>query len=397
MSRSRITFFLVSALVVFPMLAGTLLRAADKQQTPEDDSFYKYLAVFSEALGLVRQAYVDDPDMDLLISGALDGTTDALDPFSIYVPAEHVSGYMEARNVGRRHSGLTLLKERGIAYVVAVEKGSPASEAGVKAGDIVSEMDSRSTRLMPLWEIQEILAKKPGTKVSMELIRLGEPVQASFTLKPFDPPPASLEQVEGGVTMLRIPAFDEKTVATVREALQKGAEKAGGKLLIDLRGVSTGDPDVAFATAELFTSGDLGSLKRRAEELETYKTSGEPVWKGKLVVLVDRGTLGASEIFATVLRQKEKAELVGERTFGYAGRQNTAELSTGGRLLYTDAFYTGPDRQPINDGLKPDLLVDERSRTYLEKDVPMSDLILKRGVSRILGQEAAPAEAKAAA
>jgi carboxyl-terminal processing protease len=396
MSRSRIAFFLVSALLVVPMLAGTLLRAADKRQTPEDDSFYKYLAVFSEALGLVRQAYVDDPDMDLLMSGALDGTTDALDPFSIYVPAEHVAGYMEARAVGRRHSGLTLLKERGIAYVVAVEQGSPASEAGVKAGDIVSEMDSRSTRLMPLWEIQEILAKKAGTKVSMELIRLGEPVQASFTLKPFDPPAPSVEQVEGGVMMLRIPTFDEGTAAGVREALRKGAERAAGKLLIDLRGVSSGEPDAAFETAELFTSGDLGSLKRRAEELETYKTSGEPVWKGKLVVLVDRGTLGASEVFATVLRQKEKAELVGERTFGYAGRQNTAELSTGGRLLYTDAFYTGPDRQPINDGLKPDLLVDERSRTYLEKDVPMNDLILKRGVSRLLGQTEATSEAKAA-
>lgn len=396
MSRSRITFFLVSALLVFPMLAGTLLRAADKQQTPEDDSFYKYLAVFSEALGLVRQAYVDDPDMDLLMSGALDGTTDALDPFSIYVPAEHVAGYMEARAVGRRHSGLTLLKERGIAYVVAVEQGSPASEAGVKAGDIVSEMDSRSTRLMPLWELHEILAKKAGTKVTMEIIRVGEPVQASFTLKPFDPPAPSVEQVEGGVMMLRIPSFDEGTAAAVREALRKEAERAAGKLLIDLRGVSSGEPGAAFDTAELFTSGDLGALKRRAEELETYKTSAEPAWKGKLVVLVDRGTLGASEVFATVLRQKEKAELVGERTFGYAGRQNTAELSTGGRLLYTDAFYTGPDRQPINDSLKPDLLVDERSRTYLEKDVPMNDLILKRGVSRLLGQAEATSEAKAA-
>lgn len=396
MSRSRIAFFLVSALLVFPMLAGTLLRAADKRQTPEDDSFYKYLAVFSEALGLVRQAYVDDPDMDLLMSGALDGTTDALDPFSLYVPAEHVAGYMEARAVGRRHSGLTLLKERGIAYVVAVEQGSPASEAGVKAGDIVSEMDGRSTRLMPLWELHEILAQKAGTKVSMELIRVGEPVQASFTLKPFDPPSPSVTEVEGGVMMLRIPTFDDGTAAGVREALRKGAERAGGKLLIDLRGVSSGEPGAAFDTAELFTSGDLGALKRRAEELETYKTSAEPAWKGKLVVLVDRGTLGASEVFATVLRQKEKAELVGERTFGYAGRQNTAELSTGGRLLYTDAFYTGPDRQPINDSLKPDLLVDERSRTYLEKDVPMRDLILKRGVGRLLGQAETTSEAKAA-
>ena len=86
-----------------------------------------------------------------------------------------------------------------------------------------------------------------------------------------------------------------------------------------------------------------------------------------------------------MLRQKAKAELVGERTFGYAGRQGTAELSSGGRLLYTEAFYTGPDKKPLREALKPDLLVDERSRTYLEKDVPMTELILKRAVRRLLG------------
>jgi C-terminal processing protease CtpA/Prc len=114
-----------------------------------------------------------------------------------------------------------------------------------------------------------------------------------------------------------------------------------------------------------------------------------------MVVLVDRGTLGAAEVFATVLRQKEKAELVGERTFGHAGRQGAAELSTGGQLLFTEAFYTGPDKLPLNESLKPDLLVDERSRTYLEKDTPMSELILRRGVRRLLGEDTA-SEAKPA-
>lgn len=394
MSRSRIAFFLLSALLVFPMLAGTLLRAADKQQTPDEDSFYKYLAVFSEALGLVRQTYVDEPDMDVLMSGALDGTTDALDPFSIYVPASEVGSYLEAREVGLRHSGLTLLKERGIAYVVAVEKGSPADAAGIKAGDIVAKVGDRSTRLMPLWEIHEILAGKPGTKISMELIRVGEPVQASFDLKSFDPPPVSVEEVEG-VMMVRIPSFDEKTAAGVRDAVQKAAERAKGKLLIDLRGVSSGTPEAAYTTAQLFTTGDLGALKRRAEELSSFKADGEPVWKGKMVLLVDRGTLGAAEVFATVLRQKEKAELVGERTFGHAGRQGAAALSTGGQLLFTEAFYTGPDKLPLNESLKPDLLVDERSRTYLEKDTPMSELILRRAVRRLLGEDTA-AEAQPA-
>ena len=397
MNRSRIFFFLLSAILVFPLLAATLLRAADTGQTSttEDDSFYKYLSVFSETLGLVRQAYVDQPDMDTLMAGALDGTTDALDPFSLYVPASQVSGFLQAQAVGKRYSGLTLLKERGIAYVVGVEKGSPGDVAGVKPGDIIAKVNDRSTRLMPIWEIQELLAGKPGTKIAMELIRVGEPQQISFELKPFDPPPVSLEETEG-VPILRIPTFDEKTAADVKAALTRDPGKIKDKLLIDLRGVSSGESEAAYATAKLFTSGDLGALKKRAEELRSFRAEDRPVWQGKTVVLVDRGTLGAAEVFATVLRQKEKAELVGERTFGHAGRQGSAELSSGGRLLFTEAFYTGPDKKPLNEALKPDLLVDERSRTYLEKDTPMNELILRRGIRRLLGQEPETTEAKAA-
>lgn len=397
MNRSRIFFFILSAILVFPLLAATLLRAADTNQAgqQEDDSLYKYLAVFSEALGLVRQAYVDEPDMDTLMAGALDGTTDALDPFSIYVPASEITDYLRASAVGQRHTGLTLLKERGIAYVVAVEQGSPADTAGVKPGDIVAKVGTRNTRTMPLWEIQELLAGQPGTKLPMELIRVGETVQASVELKPFDAPPVSLEEVEG-VTLLRVSTFDDKTVGAVRDALARNAGKPNkDKMLIDLRGVSSGNPETAYATAKLFTSGDLGALKRRAEELQSFRGEDRPVWQGKMVVLVDRGTLGAAEVFATVLRQKEVAELVGERTFGHAGRQGSAELSSGGRLLFTEAFYTGPDKKPLNEGLKPDLLVDERSRTYLEKDTPLTELILRRGIRRLLGQEP-ETEAKAA-
>lgn len=396
MSRSRIFFFILSAILVFPLLAATLLRAADTDTAnKEDDSLYKYLAVFTEALGLVRQAYVDEPDMDTLMAGALDGTTDALDPFSIYVPASEITEYLQASSVGKRHTGLTLLKERGIAYVVAVEKGSPADAAGVKPGDIVAKVGSRTTRTMPLWEIQELLAGQPGSKLEMELVRVGETVKAAVELKPFDAPPVSLEEVEG-VTLLRLSTFDDKTVGTVRDALARNAGKPHkDKLLIDLRGVSSGDPEQAYTAAKLFTSGDLGALKRRAEELQSFSGEAPPVWQGKMVILVDRGTLGAAEVFATVLRQKEVAELVGERTFGHAGRQGSAELSSGGRLLFTEAFYTGPDKKPLNEGLKPDLLVDERSRTYLDKDTPLTELILRRGVRRLLGQEP-ETEAKAA-
>jgi carboxyl-terminal processing protease len=469
MNRSRLLFLVFSSLLVLPMLMALVVaadpgtgRRADwrkgargphgerAESTEEDtfDTYLKYLKVFSEVLGLIRDTYVDEPNTDALMAGALEGVTDAMDPFSVYVPGQAVPGYIKALATGKSLSGLALLKERGATLVMSVEKGSPADAAGLKVGDLVAKLDGTSTRTTPLWEMQEALAGPPGTKVSLEVIRLGAPVQANFDLKPFTPPAVSLSQVgetpetveaaekpenpEGSIgaeakkhaaappaalaplapippktpangqgektaTVLRIPSFRADTSEQVRGELgprgtagrTPGSSEA--KLLIDLRGVSSGDPEQAYEVAKLFASGDLGAMLRRKQELRRFESSDTPVWQGRLVVLIDRGTAGPAEVFAAVLHQRAGAELVGERTLGYAGHRSTAELSTGSRLFFTDAFYTGPDKKPINEPLKPDLLVSERNRTFLEKDVPMSELILRRGVHHLLDEPALPA------
>lgn len=474
MNRSRLLFLVSSSLLVLPMLMALVLaadpgagRQADRRRDarggraggPGDgeedtfDTYLKYLKVFSEVLGLIRDTYVDEPNTDSLMAGALEGVTDAMDPFSVYVPASAVPGYVKALATGKSLSGLALLKERGATLVMSVEKGSPADAAGLKVGDLVAKLDGTSTRTTPLWEMQEVLAGKPGTKVSLEVIRLGAPVQASFDLEQFTPPAVSLSQVaavpreadaaEGAAgstgstgsngsagskagagtdakhrlvppapsahpadtdrgshetaTVLRIPSFSAETANQVRSELGPRGAAGNGKLVIDLRGVSSGDPEQAYEVAKLFVSGDLGAMLRRKQEIRRFASTDSPLWQGRLVVLVDRGTAGPAEVFASVLRQRVNAELVGERTLGYAGHQATADLSTGSRLFFTDAFYTGPDKKPINESLKPDLLVSDRNRTFLEKDVPTSELILRRGVRHLLEEPPVPVNAANAA
>lgn len=374
-----------------PVLAAAAspAKTADAANSPKEDSLYRYLTVFSEVLGLVHGSYVDPPDMKELMAGALEGTTDALDPFSIFVPAAEVERYLDARQVGSRRSGALLFKERGITYVVAVEKESPAGKAGLEPGDIVAQIDGRPTRPLAPWQIQELFAGAPGTKLDVELIRQGEPRKASLLLAPVAAEVPALSTSEG-TPVLRIPAFDETTATAVASLLRGAAGATKNGLLVDLRGVSTGDPEAAYATAKLFAQGPLGGLFERQTELRDWQSAGAPIWQGRLVVLVDRGTLGAAEILATVLRQSARADLVGERTFGYAGRQGSATLASGGRLFYTDAFYAGPDKKPLREALRPDVLVNGRSRTYLEKDTPIRELILKRGVERLLSADAEP-------
>jgi carboxyl-terminal processing protease len=158
-------------------------------------------------------------------------------------------------------------------------------------------------------------------------------------------------------------------------------------LLIDLRSVAGGDVEAAYALGALFASGELGGLETRGEERREFRSDAEPLWDGRTVVLVDGGTLGPAEVLAAILRDGAGGELVGVRTFGWAGERTFVELSSGARLHLTTAFYTGPEGEPLSGGVAPDIVVDELSRSLDERDRSLRELILERGVDRLLGSD----------
>jgi carboxyl-terminal processing protease len=390
MNRSRLLFLLVSGILVLTILSGTLLGAPTRDEDGED-SLYKYLSVFTEVLRLVRQAYVDETDLDLLMTGALDGTSDALDPFSMYVPEDAVSGYMTSRQVGESRSGLRIAKERGVAYIVAVQEKGPAAVLGLEQGDIVSRLNGQSTRELPLWQIEKALTGAAGSKIELEVLRAGETRNFTLELAEFEPPVAYLENYQN-VPRLRIASFSKDAAAVVTELL---STVQGSELLVDVRGTAFGDVERAYEVAKLFAAGDFGFLMKRDEKLETYTGAGAQSWRGKTVVLVDRGTQGAAEVFAQILRQRGGAKLVGQPTFGFAGRSKVIDLDSGGSIVLTDAFFTGPDGKPVDEGLEPDVLVGDRARSFKEIGESINDLILERALD-VLHEQPAAAEKNAA-
>ncbi|MEE8524432.1 MAG: S41 family peptidase, partial [Thermoanaerobaculia bacterium] len=363
--------------------AGRMLAEQRRQSDGGEDSLFKYLAVFSEVLSLVNRAYVDELEDEALMSGALEGTLDALDPFSLFIPADQVESFAASREVGIRHSGLVVLKARGVVYVAVIEAGSPAAQAGLARDHIVSIIQNRRTRHMPLHQIQTILAGEPGTEIEVERIYQGQKETVRFELAEYSPPGLELTS-NRGVGVLRVPTFRTVTADDVEALLSTLAIPSaelpelddGSKLVVDLRGAAGGAPEVAYQVAGLFVVGELGALRDRSSELATFDGGESPVWQGDLVVLLDRGTQGAAEILATVLQQSAGATLVGDRSFGHCGRQKWVEFSTGARLQITDAFYTGPDREPINHSLQPDLWV----RPSLASADSDEDEILERGL-----------------
>lgn len=380
MTRGRLFFLAISAIVVASILSGALLGAQPRPEDTSNDSFYKYLSVFSEVLHLVRQAYVDETDLRTLTAGALEGSSDALDPFSMYIPEPEVEDYLEARRVGSSRSGLKLVKVRGAVYVMAVQDGSPATAAGIERGDVVTRLAGLSTRGMPLWEIELRLAGPASSSLDFEILRAGETSEVELVLGAFEVPAATLEEV-GGLNVLTIPAFNAGTAAGVGGLLE-GLE--ADRLLVDLRGVVWGDVEMGYEVAKLFVMGELGSLVGSDGPIKKFSNSDE-IWEGEIVVLMDRGSQGAAEVLASALQQGAGARLVGQTSFGFAGHLRLVKLDAGGSLLITDSFYTGPDGEPLDEGIAPDERISERHG--LGESDEDSDPMLDRALELLRGGE----------
>jgi len=228
---------------------------------------------------------------------------------------------------------------------------------------------------MPLWEIQKRLAAAPGTRLDLEVLSGGQTKELTLELALFAPPQANVQSLQGA-SLLRLPSLEPEQLERVAGLV---SELEDTPLLVDLRGVAWGEPETAYAVGELFVQGELGQLLGRDGPVKSF--SGEDdVWQGKLVVLVDRGTQGAAEILARVLQQGAGAKVVGQPSFGFAGHSRFIELDAGGSLVVTEGFYTGPDGEPLNQGIVPDLRVSERGRAFAEREDAIEDLTLEKAL-----------------
>jgi carboxyl-terminal processing protease len=404
MTRGRVVFLASSAVLVSAITAGSWAARAASRPEGESDSLFKYLSVFSEVLSLVKQAYVDETQGGDLLASAMEGATDALDPHSLFVPAAGVTRYAAVRAVGIERSGLRVLNENGLPYVVTVVEGSPAAKAGFERGDLLSKVGERSTRTLPRWELEALFAGAVGEKVTVELIRGAEPLQKTLEFASFTPAPPVVEERDG-VAVVRFSWIDADSAAWLKRTLDKMARapqpagapaRAERSLVIDLRNAS-GPAESGYAVAGLFGGKDLGSLVGSQGDLQAFRgEAAASAWPGKVIVATNRWTQDAAEILAAVLRQTSSAKVVGEPSFGSVGRQAKVDVASGGSLWITEGFYAGPDRKVLREGLEPDVRVRDRERAFSDRETSLDDLILRRALEAARGTVTESTVAKAA-
>ncbi|MCW1429316.1 S41 family peptidase [Novosphingobium sp. JCM 18896] len=372
---------LVSAVALLPVTTQGL-AAVDSRSGPE---FGKLVAVYQ----LVRQNYVDNVDDDKLLKGAINGMLESLDPHSSYLDGASLQRLETMIDGNYSGLGLSVVMDDGAVKVVSPFRGSPAEQAGIKAGDFITHLDGK---LYYGGDLDEAVAKmrgQPGTSIRLTIFRPGrdDPFDVTVSRGVIQLEPVTWK-LDGNVGVITINEFSRNVGRNVNTAVLDLKAKSGGKLsglVLDMRSNPGGSLDEAIGLSDLFlTSGDIVSQRGRvASENEYYKA--ESVYKGDvakglpIVVLVDAGSASASEIVAGALQDQDRAIVMGERTFGKGSVQSMFTLDRGSAVKLTTARYFTPSGHSVQEGgIEPDIRVpqlsDPDARKRSERALRESDL-----------------------
>ncbi len=375
------------AFVVVSLCGLASLRAVTGPEGSGRDPATQALSIFSEVFSLTRTNYVEPTDTKTLLEGAYDGMSDALDPFSYYIPASSMAAYKAELAAAAASPGIVFARRGGYPFVVAPLPGSPAEKAGVKGGDLIDSIDGKPMRNAAMWQIKAALDGAEGSSCELSVFRGGDEKKMTISVPRgrFDAPAPSA-QWERDVAIVKIPTFTPGAAAEVRKQLDEASRRSIDRIVIDLRGSIGGSIADAAPVASLFLEkGPIATVQSRKAPEKPLETAGPAVWKGKVVLLVDDSTAGAAEVFAAALHDRAGSKTIGETTVGMAIIQRNVPTEEGGSLYMTVGRYVSPSGQVLGGkGLVPDERV-----LVIPGETGGRDPILDRGLELVRGDSAA--------
>ncbi len=348
----------------------------------EEDKTYRSLTVYGEVLQNIQDSYVDEPNLQLVTSGALHGLLESLDPQSAYMsPREYTDYKDKTKNQARGDVGLTLSKRYGYIYVVSELPDSPAEKAGIRSGDILEAIGGFATREMAVAQASLLLQGAPGTTVKVGALRRNrtEPDEIELTRATLPLLYVDADKVTDDTAYLRLATLDLGAAADLRFKLQQLQSQGAQKLVLDLRGCAEGPISEGIAAAQLFlTSGTITTLSGQTVAKQDFEADpSKVVWRNPVEVLISSDTAGAAEVLAAAIGENKRGDLVGEHTAGLAAEQRLIPLDDGAALILTDALYNTPAGKAIlDDGVAPTVEVvpplDESDEEQVEPPPPLS-------------------------
>ncbi|HJU20698.1 MAG TPA: S41 family peptidase [Stellaceae bacterium] len=344
--------------------AGAAATAANT--AANSDETYRELNLFGEVFTRVRADYVDKIGDDKLIGSAINGMLTSLDPHSNYLDRKDFSD-MKVQTRGEFGGlGIEVSMEKGAVKVVSPIDDTPAARAGLKPGDLITQIDGKPVQGMTLPQAVEKMRGPVGSQIKLTVDRKGQKsfdvtlTRATIRVKPVH---AKLEK--GNIGYIRITSFNEQADTGLDEAMKKLRKQSGNKLqglILDLRNNPGGLLDQAVAVANAFLDkGEIVSTRgRQPDEAQRYdaRPGGDISGSLPMVVLINGGSASASEIVAGALQDQHRAVLLGTRSFGKGSVQTIIPLPGHGAMRLTTARYYTPSGRSIQaEGIEPDIVV----------------------------------------
>lgn len=371
LSRKKIWLGVSIILIValFTCLYNGLMASAATREA------YEKLKLFADVLDIVEKNYVEEVKTGDLIYGSIKGMLETLDPHSSFMtPDDFKELQVETKGVFSG-IGIEITLKDGILTIVSPIEGTPAYNAGLKAGDRILKIDGKTTKNMSLIEAVKKLRGPRGTKVTISILREGWSEIKDFALVRDVIPIHSVKHktLEEGYGYARIINFQDKTSQDLKSALDdlEQQNKPLKGLILDLRNNPGGLLDQAVRVADEFIEDGIvvytdGRIKSQNVRFTAHK--GEKPHPYPIIVLVNEGSASASEIVAGALQDHKKAIILGAQTFGKGSVQTVIPLDDGSGLRLTTALYYTPSGRSIQaKGITPDIIVAGQFNLHKEK------------------------------
>lgn len=315
--------------------------------------------------GLIESYYLyeDEIDEDVLIDGIYSGYASALgDPYTVYYDKEETKALLETTSGEFSGIGATMSKNinSGEITVVNVYEDSPADKAGLKAGDILYQVDGKDAEGQELDTVVSWIKGEKGTDVAIKVMRAGEAVETVATRDVIQVQTVRYEMKEDSIGYIMVSEFDDVTYDQFKEALDDLEAQGMQRLVIDLRGNPGGNlTTVTDMLKILLPEGTIVSTEDKYGNVEEVACDGKNEFTKPLAVLVNQYSASASEIFAGAVQDYGTGQIVGMTTYGKGVVQQLMDLNDGTYLKLTIAEYYTPSGRSINgEGVTPDVEVE---------------------------------------
>ena len=388
--RTAVVTALLSAVPLASLHAEdpALDQQARQQGVPVDE-----LRAFAEVMERIRSAYIDEVDDRELLESAIRGMLYELDPHSSYLTPDQFDDLQVTTTGEFGGLGIEVTMEDGFVKVVTPVDGSPASKAGIQAGDLILKIDQTFVKGLTLSEAVELMRGEIGSEIELMVLSEGDekPHQVTLERDKIQLHSVKSRMLEPGLGYLRISQFQNNTGDDARKALDKLAKEDTLRgLVLDLRNNPGGVLGGAVEVADLFMDNGLivyTQGREKSSRSDFNAKPGDRLNGMPMVVLVNGGSASASEIVAGALQDQGRAIVVGNRTFGKGSVQTVLPLSKDKALKLTTARYYTPDGRSIQaEGIEPDIAVDVVTKLEVREDMQVREADLPRHLNNENGE-----------